>query len=167
MASSVFINSQVFTKDADFIIGGFETDKTEGITFTDIYFAFRDRASKFLQDYIEETCALYANEGIENPMEEAIMSAACVIYDNLNITPEYFGKEFLLQAIMNCDSAEKWLFDIEENIKDYKYDNISSFNSIANFGMNNRDLEEYMRVKELVQNTNFSIFIEELSMIES
>jgi hypothetical protein len=159
----LFVNDDVYPSDCDYIIGGFETDKTSGFTISDIKTALENKLSGLIDMYLETATSVNAERGVENPLEYAKLNLATVLMDNLQIHTPYLDKETMIIEIMNCDKTVKWLHGIKNNMK------IAVSQTVSN-GIENKSMDisssQYQEAKELSEDKTLEQVVEQLSMID-
>ena len=155
MDKKVFVNDEIFESDADYIIGGFETDKTDNFNIGDFSVLFKERIEKLLSEYLQT--AEQANErlGKDDPLE-ARKDAALLISDNLDVKPEYFSFDSLIDAIYDSPQAQAWVMKIRQNIHDL----------IPSLTEMNEESEQYQLAKDFTDDSTLEMLIEQLSTIE-
>ena len=166
--AKTFINNDIFTYDGDYVIGGFETTKTDGFKYADFAVAFEERVKKLISDYVKTCSELYLESGVvESPINQALKDCQRVIGDNLNISVENNDMESLCSAVINSDKAQTWLNNISNRVKNYPFTVASGFTGIHNASELLGDYSpEYQNAKEQTNETTFEMFIEQLSLIE-
>jgi len=122
----LFYNENIFDSALDYQLGGFHTNKTENFSYADIYNSFADKISDKVEEYLVSAVESYAVQGYDDPKQEAIDALGIMVEDNLKIEIPHYGKEYIINAIIDSDQSQKWL----EKIK-YKFENYPD-NTIAN-----------------------------------
>jgi hypothetical protein len=167
----IFYNEQIFDSGEDYQIGGFYTDKKENITYADIFSAFVDRISNYIDEYVKIAVESYAVQGYENPDNEAMNALYLVTQDYLEVPEagirielEYISKETILKAIVDCDQSQKWLTKIDEKVKNYPKDVIAEQYGIKNFSETKSKLHK--EAKEIMEDSSLESILERLSTID-
>jgi hypothetical protein len=128
----IFYNEKIFDSAEDYELGGFVTEKTENITYADIYSAYTNRISDYVDDYLNIAVESYALQGYESPQTEALQALALVVEDNLKIDAPYNSREQILNTIIECDQSQKWLLKIKERVENYPQTAVSKQFGITN-----------------------------------
>lgn len=161
---SIFYNEAIFDSAADYEIGGFRTKKADNITYADIYTAFVNRISDYIDDYLGLAVESYALQGYEMPHLEALNGLGLVIQDNLKINTPYNSKEQILDTIVNSDQSQKWLLKIKERIENYPMTSVSQQFGIRSYA--DTKSKFYKEAKEIMEDSSLETIIERLSTIE-
>lgn len=163
----IFYNESIFDSGADYEIAGFETNKSEKITFGDIYSGYASRVSKYIDEYLTIAISSYANQGYENPQEEGLNALVSVVEDYLNIEIKFASKKEILNSILNSDQSQNWLVTIKDRI--YKSESKTKVGS-ETFGITSQqspDTELYKEALEIMEDSSLETILERLSTIQS
>jgi hypothetical protein len=167
MSKMVFINEGVFESDGDYVIGGFTTDKIEDFNLTDFKVNLRQRVQRLIDEYIERATLYNAEIGNENPSAQAHKDVALMLFDNLKIEVPYTDSETLLEAIINNDKAQRWIYNIRYNIENYDYKTVTKYIGIYNEAVEiDRSSSMYMDAKYFTEESTLESLIEQISIIE-
>ena len=150
----------------DYILGGFETDQTDGFAYADFESALRERMTRLIDDYLKEAILYNISLGMPNAEEEARQDLALVISDNLKVKVPYMDTETVVNTLMNNEKTQTWLFGIKQNVKEYQ-STLSNFRGVYNTGVEmDTNSEEYKNAQYFTDDCTFEQFIEQLSSIE-
>jgi hypothetical protein len=161
----IFYNEAIFDSAEDFELGGFVTDKTDNITYADIFEEYSEKISDYIDEYLSIAVESYALQGYESPQTEAINALALVVQDNLKIDAPYNSKEQILNTIIQCDQSQKWLLKIKERVENYPQTAVSQQFGIKNITDNTKS-KLYKEAKEIMEDSSLESIIERLSTIE-
>jgi hypothetical protein len=160
----IFYNEAIYDSAADYEIGGFFTEKKENITYPDIYAAYVNRISDFVDEYLSIAIDSYAIQGYESPQTEALNALALVVEDNLKIQVPYNSKSQIIDAIVTSEQSNKWLLKIQDRIEGY-----SSNSVMQQFGITsipNAKTRLNKQAVEIMQDSSLESILERLSTIE-
>jgi len=167
----VFINENIFDSDADYIIGGFTTEKTGNFTKGDFSNNLMDRIEMLVEEYIDRATLVNSKSILdkENPRQKALEDICFVIYDNLKMYPEQMEVESICKMVYNDVRTQKWLMDTLEKVENYPFTTNGSSEGIPNMGSNMEITSEKYKVAKLFtkgSSATFETFIEQIATIE-
>lgn len=166
MDKRVFVNDEIFESDGDYIIGGFETDQTDGFAYANFVSALRERMKRLIDDYLQQAVLYNVSMGMPDAEEEARQDLALVISDNLKVKVPYMDTETVIDTLMNNEKTQSWLLGIKQNVKEYQ-NTLSNFRGVYNIGAEmDTDSVEYKNAQYFTDDCTFEQFIEQLSSIE-
>lgn len=166
MDKRVFVNDEIFESDGDYIIGGFETDQSDGFTYPDFESALRERMKRLIDEYLEQAILYNVSLGMPNAEEEAKEDLALVISDNLKVKVPYTDTDTVIDTLMNNEKTRSWLFGIKQNVKEYQT-TLSNFRGVYNIGAEmDTNSAQYKNAQYFTDDCTFEQFIEQLSSIE-
>lgn len=154
----VFANELIFDSAADYIIGGFRTDKTSDFTFRDFKTNLYDRIEDLVKNYIDTASNVNREWGFDE--DKALTDIGLVLKDNLDIYIPYTQQSFIVDAIFEHPKTEKWLMGINKKIKD----NLTVDKTFEN-EFSKLSKKEQAEVEEFTDAT-FEEFIEKIRSIE-
>lgn len=168
MEKEIFINEDLFQTDGDYVLGGFTTTKTGGLSKADVYVSFLERIESLVQDYLQRAEEANQELGFDNPADKAHKDLALILLDNLNIHVELSDTESLVDYIINSDPSQKWLSKMNNRIDEINGENTVDVTLGAVNKVNSMDKSspEYMNAKYFTEETTLETLIEQLSIIE-
>lgn len=161
MQKIFFYNSEVFSSDGDYIIGGLHVPG--GATYAEVRMQLEERLRKLIRDYVVRTIAA-ESQFREKPMteEDGFDNVRAILKDNLNIETDGNGVTSLVIAILDSPQMQLWLSGIKRRFRALA--KVVTFKGkVEN---NFQSSSEEFRVKELSEDATFEQVIEQLSMIE-
>lgn len=167
----VFINENIFDSDADYIIGGFTTDKTGNFTKGDFSNNLMNRIEMLVNEYVDRATVVNSKSELDkaNPREKALEDICMVIYDNLKMYPEQINEESISKLIYDDVRTQKWLMDTYEKIDNYPFTTNAPASGIPNMGSKMDITSEKYKVAKLFtsgSSVTFETFIEQIATIE-
>lgn len=167
----VFINENIFDSDADYIIGGFTTDKTGNFTKGDFSNNLMNRIEMLVNEYVDRATVVNSKSELDkaNPREKALEDICMVIYDNLKMYPEQINEDSISKLIYDDVRTQKWLMDTYEKIDNYPFATNAPASGIPNMGSNMDITSEKYKVAKLFtsgSSATFETFIEQIATIE-
>jgi hypothetical protein len=159
----IFINKDIFDSDADYIIGGFHTDKTERFELSDFKFALRDRIERLVQEYLNTANNVNRELGyLEDSTEKANENLGLILKDNLDIFVPYTQVNIVVDSIFDHPKVQKWIMKINDKISISN----TSVKGIRNESNSSSTTAEEKRNAEYFTNASFEEFIEKIYTIQ-
>jgi hypothetical protein len=166
----VFINEDIFDSDGDYVIGGFSTEKVDGFTFADFYAALEERISCLVDDYLDEATDANIELGSKTPEKDALNDLLLLMNDNLDSVVWYVDKQSVIDAIMNDEKTQSWLFNIKRKVKAMLAKQTvfaPKYKGIYNVSVEMDTLSEaYTNAEGFTEDSTLEQVIEQISIIE-
>jgi hypothetical protein len=160
----IFFNTDIFTNEGDFVIGGFRMNGKTEIKYADVYFALFDRIQNLIDEYIERYISSTAKFDEDSAKKNnALKEIKQLIKDYLSIDITSSGYDEMPKVIIETPQIVRWLSDVKDRLN-YELTKIQAGAGVKN-GTGSVQMN-YSIAEEFTKNTTLEDFLQQISQIE-